>query len=120
MNKKGFSLIEVLCVTLILGILATVTYSGFSKIIKDRRISEYKSLEGELKTVLKNYNLANQLNLWGNNDNTYDLSLDEINSMVSQDICKINKMEIVNNNGKYDYLVCISCYGYNSEEPYCS
>jgi prepilin-type N-terminal cleavage/methylation domain-containing protein len=56
-GKRGFTLIEVLIVVIILGILATIAVPQFTKMMYRARTAEAYSTMGALKTALEVYKL---------------------------------------------------------------
>ena len=51
MNKKGFTMIELLAVIVILGLLLGVGIPAVNKVLANFRIDYYKKLEGTLATA---------------------------------------------------------------------
>lgn len=58
-GKKGFTLIEVLIVVIILGILATISVPQFTKMVARSRTAEAYSTLGAIKTAQEIYRLEN-------------------------------------------------------------
>jgi type II secretion system protein G len=58
-GKKGFTLIEVLIVVIILGILATISVPQFTKMVARARTAEAYSTLGAIKTAQEIYRLEN-------------------------------------------------------------
>ena len=54
-NKKGFTLVELLAVVLILGILITTASLAVYNFLKKGTVSYYKSLEEEIKSAAEEY-----------------------------------------------------------------
>ena len=66
LNNKGFTLVEMLAVVVILGILATIMVSTATNFIKDNKEKQYKNLEKSVLSAAKVYI----------SDYRYDIELD--------------------------------------------
>ncbi len=53
--KKGFTLLELIVVIIILGILATLGFSQYAKMIEKSRISEAKMILGQIRAAQAAY-----------------------------------------------------------------
>lgn len=59
MNRKGFTLIEVLMVVLIIGILASLALPQYTKVVERAKISEARSSLAAMRTAQNIYYLEN-------------------------------------------------------------
>ena len=66
LNNKGFSLIEVLAVIVILGVLATIMIPAANQMLNENKENSLKNLEKSIKSATKVYM----------SDNRYDIDLD--------------------------------------------
>ena len=114
MNKKGFSLIEILVVVTVLAIIIAIAIPNISKAINQNNIEGYKDYELYLVSNLEMYNIDLKEDLWHGNPYV-TVSKDEL-KRVSKDIdfnhkdCQIiGDFKIFNNYPGYDYQVCIKC-----------
>ncbi len=57
--RKGFTLIELIVVIIIVGILAMIGFSQYSKVVEKGRTAEAKSVLGSLRAGESAYNLEN-------------------------------------------------------------
>ena len=64
MNKKGFSLIEVLIVLVLLGIIIGIVLPNTNKLLNYSKIKEAEALEKVLVDHLKIYNEENEQDIW--------------------------------------------------------
>ncbi len=64
MNKKGFTLIEVLIVIVILGIIIGIVMPNANKIMNYSEVKEAETLEEALIHSLKLYNEENEQEIW--------------------------------------------------------
>jgi prepilin-type N-terminal cleavage/methylation domain-containing protein len=67
--KKGFTLIELIIVIIIIGILASLGFTQYGKTIEKGRTAEAKAVLGALRTAETTYNQQNS---------TYTTSLDSL------------------------------------------
>ena len=104
-NKKGFTLIEVLAVIVLLGILVSVATVGVSKYRKDVDEKEVYSIKQTIKAAFTNYRILEEVNAkeWLNKDNKniiQQLRFDGGNTLkYSGETCNID------NSSKVLYLV---------------
>lgn len=57
MRNKGFTLLELIVVIIIIGILATIGFGQYTKVIEKGRTAEAKSILGSLRSADTAYNL---------------------------------------------------------------
>ncbi len=56
MSRKGFTLLELVVVVIILGILATLGFTQYTKMVEKGRTAEAKMLLGQIRTAQAAYN----------------------------------------------------------------
>ena len=130
MNKKGFTLVELLAVIIILGVVAMIFVPNTVKIIKENSIKVYKIKEKELVKAAKDYaeydkNFSRptaesptkyitmpQL-VSGNYINKIidSTSLNECSAFVKVTLSDING---------YNYEPCLLCDNYTTEKSFCT
>lgn len=71
MNRRAFSLIELLVVVAIIGILATIIVPNVGRYMETAKITKTKALIGQMETAIVLY--ENQLNKYPNSYNPQDL-----------------------------------------------
>lgn len=91
LDRKGFTLVEVLAVVVILGVLATIMVPTVSYVINQNKEDNYKNLEKSIISAAKVYM----------SDNRYNITLDS-NTQCDSDndtrsISSINNQGITNN-----------------------
>lgn len=59
MNKKGYSLVEILTVFILLGVVAGIVYSLTNNIKKDAKLEALKSSAKKLFVIAENYDAQN-------------------------------------------------------------
>jgi len=55
--KKGFTLLELIIVIIILGVLATLGMTQYTKVVEKGRTAEARMILGQLRTAQRAYNL---------------------------------------------------------------
>lgn len=128
MKKKGFTLVELLAVLVILGILLTLAISGVSRYINKGKKSYYVGLEKNVRVAAQDY-FADYKGLLPRkvgditsvnlellmNNNYIDDVLDE-NKKLCDGAVTVVKTE----QSEYEYSVCLKCNDkYNSDEESC-
>ena len=100
-NKKGFTIVELLIVIVVIGILATIT------------IVAYNGVQGRANnTAVQNdlRNVAQQLELYYAKNNIYPRNYTELNSPTSELEIKVAKSSYgnhyFNGSGYYNFLYC--------------
>ena len=99
LNNKGFTLIEVLAVVVILGVLATIMVPTVSYIMKKNKEDNYNNVKQSILSAAKIYI----------SDNRYNISLDRNTVCDSSDstrnISKVGIYEITNNQIIVNYFI---------------
>ena len=125
MNKKGFSLVEMLLVLVLIAIVSMIVLPNISKMTSS---SKEKEIEGYLKLLEEDLSLyvidKKESIVWNNNKTeiTFD-ELKKVNPDIKIDKCVVDKLlitreeqETVSNiTYKYNYSICITC----NEQQYC-
>lgn len=115
-NKKGFTLVEVLLVIVIMSIITLLVMPNISDILSTGKNKKYENIEEIVRNTLELYNIDNKEDLWESEfdkeiSKTFDSDvITSTNSDINLDGCKINKLQITRkgtNSFKYD--VCIVC-----------
>ncbi|MDD5156037.1 MAG: prepilin-type N-terminal cleavage/methylation domain-containing protein [Candidatus Omnitrophica bacterium] len=57
--KKGFTLLELIVVIVILGILATLGFTQYSKVVESSRLAEAKTIIGSMRQLATEYYFKN-------------------------------------------------------------
>lgn len=73
LNNKGFTLVEVLAVVIILGVLTTIMVPTVSYVINQNKKSNYENVEKSILNAAKMYV----------SDNRYDMSIGECNDGIA-------------------------------------
>lgn len=133
MNKKGFTLVELILVVVILGIISVIVFPGIMKSLNQSKVNSAKSIEKVLRENLELYNIDHKDDIWCNDDSTNNSDCKEKNKTeivtiqelynTNPDIdmgkCLLQKddsLQITKKaNGTFSYTVKIVC-GNNLEE----
>ncbi|MBQ6546729.1 MAG: InlB B-repeat-containing protein [Bacilli bacterium] len=117
-NRKGFTLVELLLVLVIVGIILVLAIPGILDAIEENRTESGRTVEKILMRDLEMYNEDHKDDLWIKNDTsgcTY-ISFSELltaNEDIKLGECLLNNNEsltiIKNKQNKYDYYVGITC-----------
>ena len=115
MNKKGFSLVELLAVIVILGIIASVAIVSYNAIVYRTEIRSYETYEKSMKSSATMYIIDNGYPSSGKitlNELIAKDKIEEFNNPNSNDKC-LNSYVLVskdsNDSSKLSYKVCLIC-----------
>lgn len=119
MNKKGFTLVEILSVIVILAIIFAVGGVSYNAIIERTRIKSYKNYEQSLKSSAMMYVIDNgyqaRIEL---NDLLTSNKIDYFNNPKSNDRCLGSYVLVSkynNDSSDLSYQVCLICPEYRSD-----
>ncbi len=130
MNKKGYTLIELLAVIAILGILMGLAYVGVSSYLRSTTKAVIDDYEKNLKTAATNYLIKNSdmvpdvnqevvLDAQELKDKGFlEEMMDPRNknsSCVSGSYVKVVNKGVVSYNRDLEYKVCLKCQSYKSD-----
>ncbi len=132
-NKKGFTIVEVLVVIIILGILMTLAYMGVSKYLSQARNTTYETFEQSIEDGVTNYLIQHTGSIPSEGESLvvdveklfcegYVDRLEDPND--SSKTCNLESYAIVKRNNDtssnmdIEYSACLKCSGY--ESPACS
>ena len=138
MNKKGFTLIEILAVIIIIGIIAMIAVPTVSQYIKGAEDTTYKSYENSMKDATKNKvsrcltenDMSCQLPEETNEKSLVYLTelideglIDEMKNPETKKMCEsdISYVEIKKvGTTDYEYVSCLYCGDYITENSVCT
>lgn len=133
MNKKGFTLVELILVVVILGIISVIVFPGIMKSLNQSKVNSAESIEKVLRENLELYNMDHKDDIWCNDDsaaNSTCLNVNENKKVTIQELYNTNpdidmgncllqdneSLQITKKeNGTFSYTVKIVC-GNNLEE----
>ncbi len=128
LNKKAYTIVELLASIVILGLLATLAYMGVSKYFNKALDTTYKNFEENIKTAATNYLLDNSNYIPKKNGSLVidasklicDGYLDDLEDPKNESkTCNIDSYVIVkrdnDNNLDMTYQACLKCSDYQSD-----
>ena len=133
-NKKGFTLLELLAVIIILGILMTIAYMGISQYIRQTNDALYEDYEKNISTGATNYLIdhtgsipdtgktyridASKLICEGYIESLEDPKVDGATCNLESYAIVTRKNDSTSGNMDIEYKACLKCGNYTS--PDCS
>ena len=136
MNKKGFTIVELLAVILIIGVVSTIAVFSYNGVIQKSRNDAYKDNEKSLKAAAESL-IAHCEATYGNKTYCVDTPLynEEVSITVDQLVSGkfMNKIVDPSNSGSYctgyvkvknvsseplklEYKTCLQCKDYKSSD----
>ena len=121
MNKKGFTLTELLVSIVILSIISLMVLPNLFSLINSNHVKDYESYEMLVKSTLEMYNIDKKEDLWSDNNNAKisfaDLKKLYPNTSLTNEECIVDgDLEIIKQNKTYKYVTCIVCKDYKSKD----
>lgn len=101
MNKKGFTLVELILVVVIIGIISAITIPSIMDSLKESKTSGGESVEKLLKTNLELYNTDNKEDLWCLEDS------DCTDAEINKTCLTVNLNDLYNMNPDIDFGDCV-------------
>ncbi len=127
-DKKGFTLIEILAVIIIIGVLLTLVILGISKYLKEGKNKYYIALENQVTLAGQDYFAENIVKL-PTDVNTNSLTSSDVlvsNNYISNIIdengesCTAKVVATKNESGTISYTSCLKCPNYETKTDLCS
>ena len=125
-NNKGFSMVELLAVIVILGILATISIAAIQGIISRAKVKYYKTQENNMVNATRSYLEANKENypkingamsyIYLNNlmDNKF---IDQVKDYQKKNCDnKVSYVQVFKYNDDYMYTAYLKCPNYESSK----
>ena len=115
MNKKGFTLIELISVVIILTVATAILMPNLVKYLNKNREESAKSIEKLLITNLELYNTDKEQDLWNDNKTCITVSIEELleqNKNIDLGECLLTNekaLTITKENDTYKYYANITC-----------
>ena len=132
MNKKGFTMVELMAVIIILGILMSLAYMGVTQYLERARDATYEDFEENIRTGATNYLIDHTGSIPDVGESIvidvsklicegYVEELQDPHSPTKGGTCNLNSYAIVtreedtSSNMMITYEACLSCSEYKSE-----
>ena len=115
MNKKGFTLIELISVVIILTVATAILMPNLVKYLNKNREESAKSIEKLLINNLELYNTDKEQDLWKDNKTCITVSIEELleqNKNIDLGECLLTNekaLTITKENDTYKYYANITC-----------
>ena len=115
MNKKGFTLIELISVIIILTVVTALLMPNLVKYLNKNREESAKSIEKLLITNLELYKTDKEQDLWNDNKTCLTVSIEELleqNKNIDLGECLLTNekaLTITKENDTYKYYANITC-----------
>lgn len=126
LNKKGFTLIEILGVFIILIIIFSIIGISYAKLDSKIDYTYYKTLENNIIFSSEEYYSLNKINLKNNEELKININtlIDNnylIDTTYLEDNCNIDESYVVilKENNKLNNYVCLICNDYISSNNKC-
>lgn len=122
MNKKGFTLVELILVITLMAVISVLVIPNILDALSSSKQQKYESLYKLVEKNMKLYNDKYSIDLWNNENTFFDFcegdtqgcnsgieKLKESGSDLNLDDCVINTMTITKNDAKYNYSLTMTC-----------
>lgn len=122
MNKKGFTLVELILVITLMAVISVLVIPNILDALSSSKQQKYESLYKLVEKNMKLYNDKYSIDLWNNENTFFDFcegdtqgcnsgidKLKESGSDLTLDDCVINTMTITKNDAKYNYSLTMTC-----------
>lgn len=129
MNKKGFTLIELILVITLMAIISVLVIPNIMDSLSSSKDEKYKSMVKLVQKNMKYYNEKNEVDLWSADASDGEvidmcegsgsgcvIGLAKIKASGSElnlDDCTVNEMKIMKKGNDYKYLTILNCNGVN-------
>ncbi len=127
-KKKGFTLIELILVIVIVGVLGLLVVPRISSLISSGKNTYYTTIEKEMTLLAKDY-YADQMKELPLSGSSVELTMSKLlyNNYITEMIKDATQMPCNNSfiivtskgNKKYEYVACLFCDDYNSQPKIC-
>ncbi len=128
MDRKAFTLVEILAVILLLGIILGLVVPNIISVIQNNTNKVYEIKEGQISNAASDYVLLNDIVLPTTAGQTYLISfatligadaIKEVYDTDQETLCNGYVYIIKKTGVGYDYTTCIFCSKYETENAVC-
>lgn len=123
MNKKGFTMVELLLVISIIGIISVIAIPNILDALKRNKEESYNEYVSYLKNNLEMYAIDLKEDLWtnANKDSVVEVDFDTLKSrskdLSLNDKCVVvDPMKIKKEGNDFTYYVCVYCEKIDEEK----
>ncbi len=129
MNKKAFTLVELLAIIIVLGLILTIVVPKIFSTIQKSKEDVYKVKENQMKKAAEDYTLYKNITMPNSIGDTININLTElINAKLVNQIKDLNDDSICQgfvlvtktNSQNYSYTPCLMCNTYSTNNSSCN
>lgn len=129
MNKKGFTLVELLAIIIVLGLILVIVVPKIFSTIQKSKEDIYKVKEHQLKKAAEDYTLYKNITMPNSIGDTITINItdlinekliNQIKDLNDDSICQGFVLVTKTNSQNYSYSPCLTCTNYSTDNSNCN